>query len=228
MNRQTIEELSRQVPPGGARIFECSDAQRHRERFFRVWQNWDCRPGRLKWHNYPELESAPWFGARGISRIPVSAIAEPELSFAGRAKDVVDFYSTSSDAFFLSGRLVNLIETMDPGSLERLPISIKCRDQDLPFHIAMPSRTLEAVDPNFTTVQIEDECPGDVWLRRIRFPYGVTFRDAELAEIHSFADLDTQGWYWSRELIEAAKDGGIKGLRTVSPQQPSGGDVDRL
>lgn len=79
----------------------------------------------------------------------------------------------------------------------------------------VPMRTLEAVDPARTTIQIEDENLGGVWFRRIRFPYGVIFRDAELAGIHSFADLDTHSWCWSRELIDAAKDGGFKDCERV-------------
>lgn len=230
MDRQTIDDLSSQVPSGEARLFTPSDKDRGEQRFFSVRQNWDYKPGRLTWQNEPRMEKSPWYGARESPRTSVSDISPPKAVFAGPAKKMVDFYSTGSDAFFLSDRLVALIETMDGGALDRVPVSIVCNDADLRFHLVMTARVIEAVDPSRTAVLIKDDRLGDMWFRRIRFPEGVVFQDAELATIHAFADLDARGWYWSRELIDAAKAKGIKGLRTVSPSVPEdvSVDIDRL
>jgi hypothetical protein len=228
-NQHTIDGLSRQVSIGGSRLFErsCSYPE---ERFFQVWQNWDYQPGRLEWRNKPSFDEKPRFGSRHGRRKPIFDIPAPDVTFAGPASRMVDFYSTGSHAFFLSDRLVALIEALDPGSLDHLPITIRCSKGEQPFHVAMPSRTLEAIDPGCTTILIADRQLGDILVRDIKFPQGVIFKNAELATVHSFADLDVPGWYWSRELIEAAKAHGIKGLRTVSPRSSDAAkaDVDRL
>jgi hypothetical protein len=228
MSDYTIEELVKQVPLGEARLFESSGAPQESERFFVVRQNWDYEPGRLDWLNKPRMAQGPWYGNREIPRTSVSEIPKPEVIFAGPAKKLVDFYSTSTAGFFLSEKLVALIEAMDPGSLDCVPISIKCKDAELPFLFAMPLRTLEAIDPIRTAILIRYDDLAGTWFRRIEFPQGIAFKNADLAAIHSFADLDAHGWYWSRELIDAAKGNGIKGLRTVSLHLPDGNDIDRL
>lgn len=223
----TIGALSLQVPTGGKQWFRPTLEDSSEERFFAVSQNWDCYPGRLTWHNKPPLGEDPWYGSRFKARIPISAIPTPEVTFDGPVSDLVDFYSTSGHAFFLSERLCDLIERLDPGSLDHLPILITARGGAAPFRVAMPARSLEAVDVARTAVFIEDEQFADEWARFIRFPFGVTFKTAELAGIHSFSDYDALGWYWSRELIDLAKVSGIKGLEADSVRA-KGSTVDRL
>jgi hypothetical protein len=229
-NRQTIDQLSRQVPEGGSKLFQRRSTDPGAERFVEVWQNWDYRPGRLKWRNKPSMEEAPWYGSRQQSGRSLSDIPTPDVTFKGRAKDVVDFYSTGCDAFLVSEKLVALIESMDPNSLGCVPVLVKCSDADLPFHMAMPAHRLTAVDLDCTSILVEDEWLGDMWFRRIRFPEGVCFREPDLKNIHTFADLDAPGWYWSRDLIDAAKAADVRGLRTVSPRATyaSRVDLDRL
>lgn len=212
----SIEEMLRQVPKGETRLFERPCADGGEERFFSVHQNFDY-PGRLEWHNTLGLEESPWFGSRWKPRIPVSSVPIPDVTFKRSTKALVDFYSTGSDAFFLSERLVSLIDRLDPGSLECRPVTIKVpRGGEVPFFMAMPNRSLSAVDTGRTDVLVKDENYAGEWIRSITFPAGVYFRNEVLADVSSFTDLDVNGWFWSRELIEAAKAEGIKGLRAVS------------
>ena len=179
-------------------------------------QNWDYEPGRLTWHNQLPGEQAPWFGSRNKARIPISVLPPPDLSFEGPAIDIVDFYSTGCHAFFLSDRLVELIEKLDPGSLDHRPTSIKTIEAVIPFRVAMPARNLAAVDTTRTNISIEDKKYATEWIRRVRFPQGIVFRNADLSEIQSLSDRDAFGWYWSRELIDLAKATGVRGVSTTS------------
>lgn len=215
---QTIGELSQQVPKGGKQMFKPTLDDPGEERFFAVSQNWDYHPGRLTWRNQPGLGETPWYGSRFKARIPISAIPTPAVGFDGPASDLVDFYSTSAHCFFLSERLCDLIEGFDPGSLDQLPITIATRDGAVPFRVAMPSRSLEAVDVARTAVFIEDEQYADEWARFVRFPFGIVFKTDALTGLHSFADYDALAWYWSRELIAFAKTSNIKGLVATSVQ----------
>lgn len=213
---QTIGELCQQVPTGETRIFKPSRDDLGEERFFAVSQNWNYYPGRLTWSNKPGLMENPWYGSRFKARIPISAIPVPEVSFEGPASDLVDFYSTSADCFFLSERLCDLIEELDPGSLDQLPITIAAEDGAVPYRVVMPARSLEAVDVARTTVVIQDEKFASDWVRYIRFPLGIVFKGDALAGIHSFSDYDALAWYWSQELIDLAKASKIKGLEADS------------
>lgn len=223
----TIGDFSLQVPTGCKQWFRSTLDDPTEERFFAVSQNWNYYPGRLTWSNKPGLIEEPWYGSRFKARIPISAIPLPKVSFEGPASDLVDFYSTSADCFFLSERLCDLIDGLDRGSLDQLPITITAQDGSVPYRVVMPARSLEAVDVARTTMFIEDEQFADDWVRFIRFPLGVTFKTAELAGIHSFSDYDALDWYWSRELIDLARASGIKGLEADSVRAKRS-TVDRL
>ena len=129
----------------------------------------------------------------------------------------MDLYSTSSDAFFISDKLFRLIEGMDPGSLEHIEFELRAKDGVLPFHAVMPSRVLEAIDTRRTTVRIEDEKLGGRYFRKVRFPEGIVFDNDVLQGVSSFSDLDSLGWYWSKDLIAEAKSQGIRGISAASP-----------
>ena len=180
-------------------------------------QNWDYFPERKEWLNYPAPSDEPWLGTRHKPRIPVSTLARPNVRFKGPSEQVVDLYSTSSDAFFISGKLFRLIAEMDPGSLEHLGFELRAKDGVLPFHAVMPSRVLEAIDTRRTTVRIEDEKLGSRYFRKVRFPEGIVFDNDVLQGVSSFTDLDAHGWYWSKDLIAEAKSRGIRGVTVASP-----------
>jgi hypothetical protein len=217
MSSLTIREMIEQVPQGQVQAFEPSILEPGEERYFRVWQNWDYHPERLKWLNSLPLEEAPWLGSRHKARIPVSALPPPDVRFEGPSDQVVDFFSTGSDVFFISEKLFRLIEEMDPGSLEHTKFELRAEDGALPFHAVMPSRVLEVVDTSRTTVRIEDEDLAGQYLRSVRFPKGVVFDNAALEGVSSFSDLDAHGWYWSKDLIAEAKSRGIRGIAAASP-----------
>jgi hypothetical protein len=219
----------KQVPAGGAHRFERSISDPGEERFFRVWQNWEYRPGRLEWLNGRDGLDAPWFGTRKKARIPVSTLPPPDAKFKGPSKQVVDFYSTGCDAFFISDKLFRLIEEMDPGSLEHVPFELRAADGLLPFQAVMPFRCLEAIDPCRTTVLIRDEpLSNNRFSRKVEFPEGIVFDNAVLEGVASFSDIDSAGWYWSKELLTEAKARGIRGLYADSIASEDRREVARL
>jgi hypothetical protein len=228
MPELTIGEMIKQVPEGQTRRFDRSVADSGEERYFRVWQNWDYRPGRLEWLNSRTGVDSPWLGSRKKERIPVSTLPPPDVIFRGPAKQVVDFYSTGSDAYFVSDKLFRLIDDVDPGSLEHLSFGLRAKDEVLPFHAVMPRRVLEAIDQRRTAVLIQDERLGSRFSRKVRFPDGILFDNASLEGVASFSDLDSPGWYWSKDLIAQAQLNGIRGLYAESVATPTSRQVARL
>jgi hypothetical protein len=224
----TIGEMIEQVPEGKSQTFQASISDPGEELYFRVWQNWDYRPGRLEWLNGRSGVDAPWLGTRKKARIPVSTLPSPDVRFKGPSKQVVDFYSTGSHAFLISDKLFRLIEEMDPGSLEYLDFELRAKDGGLPFHVVMPNRSLEAIDPRRTTVVIRDEPRRQRFWRAVEFPDGIVFDNSALQGVASFSDVDAHGWYWSRELLAKAKSQGIRGLYANSVISTKPREVERL
>lgn len=228
-NALTIEEMLTRVPPGEARLFERTLPVPEDERFLSVHQNWDTRPGRLDWRNQPLGDVVPWFGARAKPRVGLENLPAPDLLFSGPAKDVVDFYSWGVHVFFLSERLMEVIERLDPGSMEARPAVIRSRaGAQVPVFMAMPGRHIDAVDTARTNVLVSHEDLGSWFYLSVKFPDGVAFRERELAGVHHFTDRDLLKWYWSRELIEAAKAGGVRGVYTLSPSASGVREIDRF
>jgi len=224
-----IDDLLRQVPEGQARLFERPIKDVVEKRFFSVHMNWEYNPGRLIWHNEVPFEQAPWVGSRSLPRRPIWALPQPDVTFKGPSKQIVDFYALGGEqAFFISTKLVRLIEELDPGSLDIRPIAIKAKDGVVDYNIVMPARVLEAVDPSRTDIVVKDKNYAGQWIRSVEFPGDVVFRDEALVGVHSFADIDVRGWYWSRELIDAAKAVGVKGLYTQIAGRTSIVGVDDL
>jgi hypothetical protein len=223
----TIGEMLKLVPEGKAQTFQPS-LPPDEERYFQVWQNWDYRPDRLTWHNGRSGIDAPWLGTRRKARIPVSTLPTPDVTFKGPIKDVVDFYSTGSHAFFISDKLFHLIERIDPGSLEHMEFELRAKNGTLTFHVVLPIRPLEAIDTRRTTVLVRDEPRGESFFRTVRFPEGIAFDNHVLQGVASFSDIDAPGWYWSKELIEEAKSEGIRGLYAASVASAKKREVARL
>ncbi|MCP6559766.1 hypothetical protein NL501_31580, partial [Klebsiella pneumoniae] len=75
--------------------------------------------------------------------------------------------------------------------------------------VTMPGRHIDAIDTARTDVLVTNEdCGGWVYLS-VKFADGIAFRETELAGAFHFTDREQLGWYWSRELIDAAKAEGI-------------------
>jgi len=94
--------------------------------------------------------------------------------------------------------------------------------------MAMPNRNLSAVDTRRTDVLIKDENFSGSWIRSVKFPNGVSFRNEDLADVSAFTDLDLNSWFWSKELIEAARAEGINRLRTMSVVAAAQHTIERL
>lgn len=191
MSNLTIGEMLKLVPEGQRLVFEPTLIDPAEERFFEIWQNWDYYPGRLDWLNKPSLQTGPWPGTRQKSRIPVMTLSPPHVIFNGPAKDVVDYYDLSKYCPFISDRLFKLIEEVDPGSLDHIEFMIRAEDGDLPFHAVMSRRVLAAVDTQRTKILVEDELLATMYVRKVRFPEGIKFKNKELRDVSNFTDVDS-------------------------------------
>ena len=164
-------------------------------------------------------------GTRLTARVPVTVLETPDVTLDGSKSDLVDFYSSIHRVYFLSERLAAFIEHLDPGSLEGVAMEIRTKDGAAPYRAIMPARRINAVDPARTDVSIGKTIAG-FWYPDVNFPNGIVFRSDIDAAIHNFSDQDTQDWYWSRELIDAVRDAGMRGLETVSPMSGKEYSVD--
>jgi hypothetical protein len=223
----TINDLILQVPEGESKLFERKIKDAVENRFFRVYPSHKYYP-RLDWINKPEMTNSPWSGSRGVPRKPLSILSNIEAHFEGSVSLIVDLYGSGGDAFFISNKLTKLIESFDPGSLERTSIIVGAEDGTVDYNIVMTSRNIEAIDVDRTDILIGYENLGGQWFRDIQFPNDVVFRSEMLADIHCFSDADVHGWFWSRELIDAAKAAGIRGLYTKPAGKITGSSVDEL
>lgn len=198
------------------------------ERYFLVHQSWDYDPARLEWRNRPGLMQSPWAGSRTKPRVPLATVPPPEVSFAGPAKELIDLHTAGAHAFFISDPLFRLIEGVDPGSLEHVEFRLRASDSQVPFHIVLPDRVVEAIDTSRTTVLIKDEGSDGSYFRRVRFHDGIRFDNEALQGASSFSDLYAYGWYWSKDLIELAKRHGIRGLYAQSVASSPAREIARL
>ena len=228
MTFASLDEMIDSVPPGGYQWFERSNYEPYEELFFQVWQSWDGRPERMVWTNKPPFGMTPWLGNRAKPRIGLDAVQTPDLRFDGPSSDLVDFYSTGTHAFIVSDRLVQLIETIDPGSVYQVPLAVPTKDGEVQFYAVLPRRVIDALDPRRTTVQVSDTMYGTAFSRSVNFPEGIVLDNDCLKGIASFADTQTLGWYWSRQLIDLAKAEGIRGLYAKSVATYPAREVARL
>jgi hypothetical protein len=224
----TIGEMIRQVPEGQTRVIEPILLDKGQERYFQVWQNWNYKPDRLDWLNRPLREDTPWNGTRTTARIPVTRLPTPDVCFKGPSKDVVDFYGTGGDFFFISDALFRLINEIDPGSLEHIQFRVRARDAELPFHAVTTPRVLEAIGPRRTKVVIKDEDYAGTYFRTVQCPDGIVFHNDALQGVASFSDVDVGGWYWAKDLIALARARGIRGLYFQSVASSPAPEIERL
>jgi len=153
-------------------------------------------------------------------RTKLSEVRLPEISFDGPAKDVVDFYGTSCEFSFLSDKLYQLLASLDPESIDSREIRLTTRDTSLPFHAVLPTRSVPAIDVARTDIELTDQNIMNKVVPMFDFPVGMVFNNAELGDATNFCELHTGEWYWSEDLLRAAKELGARGLYAVSKAAP--------
>jgi hypothetical protein len=228
MAELTIGDMVKRVPQGQSQLFTRTSADPGEEHYFQVRQSWDYEPARLEWRNLPPLVQAPWAGTRKKARAALATLPPPDVVFMGPAKDVVDFYTAVSHAFFVSDPLFRLIDGIDLDSLEHVEFLLRAEDAEIPFHLVMPARVVEAVDTSRTTILVKDDGKDGIYFRRVRFPDGIAFDNDALQGAASFSDLDAPGWYWSKALLEQAQAHGIRGLYAQSVASSPAKEIARL
>lgn len=225
---RTITDLLAEVPEGQSRLFKAKHPSADEDRFVEVGTNWNYGAV-VSWKNSPKPLQGLWMGARGTPRAGLDTLIEqPDFRFSKNLRKLVDFFHSQGSAYLVSPALLAVIERLDPGSLEVMPVLIKARDGEAPFNLVMPNRLLEAVDPDRCDVDITDRKLGDQWFRRVSFPNGAAFNSEATKDMHNFSDIDAiQKWFWSRELLAAAKDAGIRGIYATVPATLPTREFDR-
>lgn len=225
---RTISDLLAEVPEGQSRTFRAPVSGAKEHRYVEVSDSWSSGAP-VAWNNRPPPGEGPWMGARPKPRIGLASIGEPDLSFRKNLDKLVDFYSTPGGAFIISQKLLDVIEDMDPGSLEISPAIIKAKNGKARYYFVMPVRNLSAVDVSKTDVIVEDELYHTTWIRRVKFPNGAIFDGARLKGMHNFSDIDAYNrWFWSQDLVDAAKAACVRGLYTTRPGGLASEKVDLL
>ncbi|MEQ1547356.1 MAG: DUF1629 domain-containing protein [Chakrabartia sp.] len=227
---RTITDLLAELPEGESRLFKAKHPSADDDRFVEVWSNLNYEPY-VWWKNQAEFEEQPWTGTRVKPRIGLDALVEPNITFNGQGSKLVDFHQPGGGAVYLvSPALLAVIERLDPGSLEVRPVVIKAKDGGAPFYFVMPKRLLEAVDPDRCDVQIEAvDIGGGKWRTLVRLSGGAAFHSEITKSIHNFADLDAPNkWFWSRELLAAVKDAGMRGVSASVPATLPTIDIDQF
>lgn len=214
-----IQKLIESVADGQECLFSRKEEPSQPERYLLITQNWQYKPGRLNWLNKPSYDLLPWFGTRKRQRIPLDMCPKPIFVFDGPASEMVDLYTTGSDAYVVSSKLLQLIEDNDPASIEKIELTINCKDHVRQYYLVMPLRLVDAIDPLTTDIVVRSERYSERFITRVEFPTGIAFSDKLRADVHNFTDIDAPGWYWSIDLIRMAQNAGIRGVKVTSPQR---------
>lgn len=221
----TVTDLLALLAEGESRTFEPANLGCVEDQFFSVHNSYEYSP-QIEWRNPPSFNQLPTPNFRHGPGRSIFSIDEQKLSFLGPASDLVD-YCWSNGSHFASDRLANVIEQVDPASIDRRAISVQTSDGIVPFNAVMPRRALDAVDTNKTRVKFDAELFVTKWMVSIYFPDGIVFNYDCLVDIENFCQIDTRQWCWSRKLIDAAKNAGIRGLYTSLPST-FGTQIDSL
>jgi len=225
---RTISDLIAEVADGQSRTFKANNPSADNDHFVEVWSNLDYNVY-VSWVNSPGPEKGLWTGARVKPRIGLETLIDPDFRFPKNKAKLVDFIHSQGSAYLVSGALLAVIERIDPGSLEVKPVLIKARDGEVPFNLVMPTRLLEAVDPNRCDVQIEKRKVGEHKFTSVDLYDGAAFQVELTKGIHNFSDIDLPNkWFWSRDLLAAAKEAKVRGIRATVPATLPTRDIDRF
>lgn len=166
--------------------------------------------------------------------LPIDKSREQILKFGElkEAEELSDLYSWFGDFFLISDRLRNLIEEMDPGSLDCLETPSHDRELDEPYWVCLPRRNLEAVDISKSDVRVihneyerADGTP--FFTQMVEVMRGAVLDPKVTKGALHFWEIDLHRWVWSRELVARAHHAGMKGVAIMRVGRPLTGDIDR-
>ncbi|MBB5713004.1 imm11 family protein [Sphingomonas xinjiangensis] len=213
MSNPSIAEMLAALPPGEQRVYPPAEQPSDdHQRFFEVHRYGIDIPA-LNWADRGTAPTMPFLGSRLRRATDIDVIDRYVARLDGRAADIGDFYSTDSDIYFLSPRLVDLIATIDAGAIVHRPARVVATDKDLDFRAAMPARLIESVDPQRTEVTVNGTVfPSGKYFAKASFGGDVCFRADIPPNVHAFRDPDLYFWHWSKSLLEVAKEQGMRGI----------------
>lgn len=213
MSNPSIAEMLAALPPGEQRVYPPAvQPTDDHLRFFEVHHYGIGIPG-LYWADLTTLPAKPFSGNRLRPATGIDIGREYVAQLEGRAADIGDFYTTDSDVYFLSPRLVELIDSIDAGAIVHRPARVIAEDREIDFFAVMPARVIEAVDPQGTEVTINGTVfPSGKSFAKASFESDINFRSDIPPEVHAFRDPDLYFWHWSGSLLEMAKKQGMRGI----------------
>ena len=205
-------DASREMKHDEKRLYKPAIEGVLEDQYFRIWVNWDYSQ-RLHWKNPPDMLERPRPDYRYFPGASVSSISEPELNFPANAIKLVDYYNIENHCNFVSDRFADFVEQHAPGTIERRRVKVKARDGMVDYNLVIPRHMIEAVDTERSSIEIIafDREDGN-WFFSASMIGDPVFDPARTAGCLHFTDPDASGWYWSRQLIDAAKAAGLRGM----------------
>jgi hypothetical protein len=130
---------------------------------------------------------------------------------------MADLYRVGIDLFLVSERLLRLIVDRDASAVETRKTTFQGKHASAigPYWLAMPMRVLDAVDITKSSVWLrrpETVVGSGKFVTHVAYQKGYVFRRDISSDVFCFVDEFTGGWFWHRDLIEAAADIGARGL----------------
>lgn len=149
----------------------------------------------------------------------LDSLGDYHIKHDGRAEWMSDFYRVGTTVFLLSDKLLQLILTRDPKAVEVRTATIKgdYASEIGPYSVVMPLRVFDALDITRSSVQVkrpETVRGSGKFVTHVDYEQGYVFRDDLPTDVCCFFEEfgSKTGWYWRRDLIEAAASVGARGL----------------
>lgn len=205
-----LDRVLTEISPGEDRVLKrVEDPSAENNRWYRAMENTEV--GRLdlfQWENRPSLENLPTAEHYYCKRRGIDSIAPPIIRLAGAAENHLDHYAVG-DSFFLSERLFEVFQMLDPLSIEWVEADVSGASRR--YFYCLCTRSLKALDERTTTILLKGKA--------------VSFEDYKFAiadqlvpdEAHCFSLYYWARPLWSRELISAAAKAGAQGVTFWPP-----------
>lgn len=168
------------------------------------------QPDALRW---PTPKRRDW------SYRSLASLGDYHIKHPGPAEWMADLYRIGTAIFLVSDKLLRVIKERDPEAVEtRRATIVGPHASDIrPYSLVMPLRVLDAVDISKSSVWLkrpETVRGSGKFVTHVSYEKGYVFRDDLPRDVSCFFEEfgDNAGWYWHRDLIEAAADAGVRGV----------------
>ena len=211
----TVLELLAAASPGQTRIYAPTVSLTGLEpKFYSVMTRGEF-PEHPRWVNRPALGTEPAPALYEKLQSPLSPSNEFRFEIDATRSTMSDFYSVGVGVFLISHRLLSVLANVDPFAVqhERIEFCDKNSSSIGDYRIAIPSRSLDAVDTGKTEVTVRNAGEGRSTV--ISYKKGYHLREDDVAPFATFSERFTAHWLWRPRVFESARSAGVVGLLGV-------------